>query len=201
MEVLALQDKPTLCDTGAVPEPVSGSCSDGFEALLATVTLAEADPVACGVKVTVNPTLLPGVTVAGREMPLTENSALFDISEVTTTVPPVATSCPVRGLLALTVMLPKAKGLGFTLSAPTDVPVPLSDSVRFGTAALETMSRLPELVPVVVGAKLIPKVKLCPAESVNGSVSPLMVYAEPVIVACDTIMLEPPGFFSVSESN
>ena len=45
--LLAFQDKLTLCETGAVPEPVKDSCSEGLEALLAMVTLAEADPVDC----------------------------------------------------------------------------------------------------------------------------------------------------------
>ncbi len=181
--------------------PVTVSTSDGFDALLAIVTLPEAVPVACGVNVTVKPTLVPGFTVTGNVTPLTINSPLLEPMEVTVTLPPVATSCPVNGELLLTVTLPKLKDVGFTLNVPTDVPVPLSDNVRFGMLAFEVISKLPLFAPVVVGAKVMPKVKLCPAVKVIGRVSPLTVKAVPVTVALEIVTLVPPGFFKVSDNN
>jgi hypothetical protein len=63
------------------------------------------------------------------------------------------------------------------------VPVPLKDNVRFATGAFDVINKLPLAAPVVCGAKLIPNVKLWPAASVNGSVRPLMVKADPVMFA------------------
>ncbi len=45
----------------------------------------------------------------------------------------------------------------------------------------------------------MPNVKLWPAVSVMGSVSPLTVKAAPVTVALEIVTLVPPGFFKVSE--
>ena len=53
--------------------------------------------------------------------------------------------------------------------------------------------------PADCGAKVTPKVKLCPAARVIGRVKPLIVKAPlPVKLACDTVTLAPPELLNVA---
>ena len=68
-----------------------------LDALLAKEAVAEAAPLAPGVKVTVKDTGWLGVTVTGNERPLTENSEALvppTLTEDTDTLAPVAVSVP-----------------------------------------------------------------------------------------------------------
>lgn len=69
-----------------------------LDALLAKEAVAEAPPLAPGVKVTVKDTGWLVVTVTGKERPLTENSEALvppTLTEDTDTLAPVAVSVPV----------------------------------------------------------------------------------------------------------
>src|SRR5271169_1574389 len=96
--VLAFQDKLTLCTGAAVPVPVSDAVLGELEALLANETVAEAAPVAPGVKFTVKDTGWLVVTVTGKDKPVTENSEAFGplkMTEETDMLAPLAVSVPV----------------------------------------------------------------------------------------------------------
>src|SRR5690242_19844894 len=148
VEVLAAYVKSTLCCMAAAPDPVKDSRTVEFDALLATVILAGAAPLDCGVNVTVKSMLLPDAIVAGSEMPLITCSEVLGVIEEAVTLPPVALKLPVRGLFVPTVMLPKLRVAGVTANWPGGVvPVPESDNVRFATGASEVISKLPLLLP------------------------------------------------------
>jgi hypothetical protein len=61
-----------------------------LEALLAKEALAEAVPLACGLKVMVNDELFPTARLKGNEMPLRVNSEVLGVAEATVTAEPVA---------------------------------------------------------------------------------------------------------------
>jgi hypothetical protein len=136
--------------------------------------------------------------VRGRDGPLRSNSVLLAVAEVTVTVPPVAVRVAVRFLLAPTVTLPKAKLLGLTANWPAATPVPERAIERVASDAFETKDMLPLAAPATWGAKLRVKVKLCPAVSVRGVLSPLMLNPAPVSFACVTVRLEPPESVKVA---
>jgi hypothetical protein len=129
-------------------------------ALVTNDTLAEAVPVACGVKVSVNVAACPAGMVNGRAGPLKVNSAVLTDAEVTVTLPPVALSVAVMFLLCPTITLPKPKLVGATPNVPTAMPVP--DKLMAGRVfdALETTETLPAGLPAACGVKLTLKVKL-----------------------------------------
>lgn len=58
---------------------------------------------------------------------------------------------------------------------------------------------VPLAEPAFVGAKVAPKVKLCPATSVKGNVSPLMLNPLPLTFACETVIVVPPVLVRVSD--
>jgi hypothetical protein len=136
--------------------------------------MAEAEPLACGVKVRVNVAVCPAGMVIGSAGPVSVNSALFTEAEVTVTLALVALSVAVMFLLWPTVTLPNPKLVGETPNVPTAAPVP--DKLIAGRVfeALETTETLPVGLPAACGAKLTLKVKLCPALMVKGTVTPLM---------------------------
>lgn len=137
-------------------------------------TIAEAEPLPCGVKVRVKVAVCPAAIVIGSEGPASWNSALFTEAAVTMTLAPVALSVAVIFLLWPTVTLPNPKLVGATPNVPTAVPVP--DNVIAGRLleAFETTEILPLGLPAACGVKLALKVKLWPAFIVNGTVTPLM---------------------------
>ena len=57
-----------------------------MEALLAKLRLADAEPEACGVKVTVNGAEFPAAMVSGSEIPLSANSGLLTLADETVTL-------------------------------------------------------------------------------------------------------------------
>src|SRR5271168_2416330 len=117
--VLACHDKLTLCTGAAVPVPVSDAVLGEIEALLANEAVAEATPVAPGVKFTVKDTGWLVVTVTGNDTPLIENSEALGplkVTEETEMLAPLAVSVPVCVPLVPTVTLPTLTGL--TLNVP-----------------------------------------------------------------------------------
>ena len=110
-------------------------------------TVAEAVPVACGVKVNVKVAVCPAGMVKGSPGPVSWNSALLTDADVTVTLEPVALSVAVMFLLWPTVTLPKPKLVGATPNVPTAVPVP--DKLMAGRVfdAFETTQTLPVGLP------------------------------------------------------
>jgi hypothetical protein len=199
--VLAFQDRLTLCCTAAAPVPVKVWLTVLLEALLPMDSVAEVDPLACGVKVTVKVRLWPAVRVRGRVNPLILNSEVLALADEIVTLDPEALTVAVELLLDPTVTLPKLKLDGLSESCPGEVPVPDKAIVRLDTAALEVSTRLPLALPLAVGAKFTPKVKLWPALRVSGRLNPLTVKAVPVTLEDEIVKLDPPLFVIVCESS
>lgn len=92
--MLAVQARVTLCCGGAVPVPETEAATAGFVALLANVIVADAEPLVCGVNVSVKFALWPALSVAGSVRPLSVNSEFVDDTEVIVTLEPLAVSVP-----------------------------------------------------------------------------------------------------------
>jgi len=114
--VLGFQERLTLCCGGGVPLPVSDTCMVEFVALLAKEAPAEAVPLLCGVKVTLNDADWPDGIVNGSEGPPTANSEVPAEAEDTITLDPVALRVAVMLLLCPTTTLPKLKVAGVIVS-------------------------------------------------------------------------------------
>ena len=168
-------------------------------ALVTKDTVAEAAPLACGVKVKVKVALCPAAIVIGSAGPVSWNSALLTDADVTVTLEPVAVSVAVMFLLWPTITLPNPKLVGETPNVPTAAPVP--DKLIAGRVfeALETTETLPVGVPAACGVKLTLNVKLCPALMVKGTVTPLMPYPVPLTVTCEIVIADPPVLLSISD--
>ena len=163
-----------------MPLPVRDSSTDELEALLAKEALAEAVPLACGLKVMVKSELWPAARLNGNEIPLRVNSEVLGVAEATVTLEPVALSVALKLLVWPTMTLPKSKVPGLTLNWPAAMTLPASEMVRVELEALETTEMLPLVLPAETGARTMPKVKLCPAIKVSGRFNPVMLNAEPV---------------------
>ena len=57
---------------------------------------------------------------------------------------------------------------------------------------------LPEVLPITVGANCTLRLPDCPAGSVSGKVTPLMVKPDPLAPACETVRLALPELVSVT---
>ena len=154
--------------------PVRFSVSGEPGALVTKDTVAEAVPLACGVKVKVKVAVCPAEMVIGSAGPVSWNSALLTEADVTVTLALAALRVAVMFLLWPTVTLPNPKLVGDTPNVPTAAPVP--DKLIAGRVfdALDTTETLPVGVPAACGVKLTLNVKLWPALMVNGTVTPLM---------------------------
>jgi len=181
-DVLAVQERTTLCIGVGVPDPLNESAGE-FEALLTKESVPEAVPVACGVNVTVNCALLPAGIVTGKDSPLRVNSALLMLADVTVTLAPVALSVAGRFALVPTTTLPNAKLAGVVANCPAAVPVPDSAMFKVGFDAFEATARPPLAPPAEDGVKMMLKVMLCPDVRTTGGLSPLTVKAVPVTVS------------------
>jgi len=62
-----------------------------------------------------------------------------------------------------------------------------------------TRERLPLTLPLDFGAKATLKLALCPAARVSGRAGPLRVKPDPVMVAWETVKLDPPELPSTSD--
>jgi hypothetical protein len=85
------QERSTLCCSAAAPLPVKVAAAE-FDALLVNELIAEVLPDICGVNARVNDTLCPAAIVSGKEIPLSENSALVTVAADTLTLDPLALS-------------------------------------------------------------------------------------------------------------
>ena len=131
-----------------------------MEALLAKLRLADAEPEACGAKVTVNGAEFPAAMVTGNESPLSANSGLLKLADDTVTLAPVAVSVPLLAKLVPTVTLPKPRLVGPRASCPGAIPVALKGMARFGLEASDVTEREPLTLTAVAGVKVTLNVKL-----------------------------------------
>ena len=97
-----------------------------------------------------------------------------------------------------TATLPKLIEVGLALRVPPDTPEPLTGIFSVVFEALLRTETLPLSAPVVCGTKVTVKAVVCPVDNVNGSVTPLKLRPVPVVVNCDTVILDPPEFESVT---
>jgi len=95
VDVLAVQDRLTLCWAADVPVPVTEAADGALAALLENEMLPEVAPLAWGANVSVNVALRPAAMVAGSDNPLSANSPLLEVAEETVTLAPLAVSVPV----------------------------------------------------------------------------------------------------------
>lgn len=143
-------------------------------ALLVTLNVPVAAPAVVGLKVMVKGTLWPAGMVTGSESPLTLKTELFVLAAVTLTLAPLAVRVPEPVPLVPTTTLPNPRVVGLMASVPTtEVPVPVSPTVRLGLEAFDEMVTLPDALPVAVGVKVTVNVVSCPAFSATGVVIPL----------------------------
>jgi hypothetical protein len=169
--VLGFQDRVAECCGGAVPVPDSDNARGVFAALLTNVKVADAVPVALGVKFTSNVLLVPDAIVNGNVRPLKEYSLLEEAADDTVTLAPVALKVAVLVALRPTTVLAKLKAVGFAARCPWAVPDPESGTVRLERSV--EIANDPALAPEVTGEKLTLKVALCPALNVRGNVGPV----------------------------
>jgi hypothetical protein len=115
-EVLALQDKFTVCGGAGVPVPVRDSVVVAGWPLLVKLSEALADPATCGLKVTENEVLWPTGIVIGSERPPTLNTELPLFAAVTVTFAPLAVNVPDAVPLLPTTTLPMPRVDGVTVN-------------------------------------------------------------------------------------
>jgi hypothetical protein len=185
---------------GVVPVPDNGMVKVGFDAVEVTVTVPVLAPEEAGVNETLKLVLWPAVSVTGVEIPLTLNpvpvTATCDIEML---VLPVFVRVSDRAWVCAICTLPKLRLVGFAPSAPAATPVPDRGIFKVGFEAVEVMATLPLTAPAAVGVNETLKLVLCPAVSVSGVVMPLRLNPDPLAVAAEIVMLEPPVFVKVSD--
>jgi hypothetical protein len=115
-ELLALQDKLTVCTGAATPVPVAESAVDEGAALLVNVRVALAAPAACGVNVKVNGAFVPAAITAGSDKPLMVKLELLLLAAVTVTLAPLAVRDPEAVPLLPTKTLPAGRVAGDALN-------------------------------------------------------------------------------------
>ncbi len=115
------------------------------EQLPFTVMLPLTAVCVLGEKVTVKTALCPGVSVMGKESPLTVKAALLTEScETVTLLPPGLVSVTDFAWLCPTLTLPKASELGVTVNLPAATALPLTDtSISAAEEALLRMATFP----------------------------------------------------------
>jgi hypothetical protein len=144
--------------------------------LLLNVTFPAAGPgePEGGENFTLNCCFCPAKIVKGRAgRPETEKPLPTGVSPVMVTSAPMAASVPVWDELSVpSGMEPKLKFAGLMLR-----PDPVPDRVTAGGVfeALLVKARVPDAVPGVDGAKLMPKVELLPEVIVSGKLIPLSI--------------------------
>jgi len=115
------------------------------EELPFTVILPLTGADVLGEKVTVKTTLCLGVSVIGKDSPLTVKAALLTEScETVTLLPPELVSVTDFAMLCPTLTLPKASELGVTVNLPAATALPLTDiSISAAEGASLRMATLP----------------------------------------------------------
>src|SRR5208282_1633339 len=113
--------------------------------------------------------------------------------------PPVLVSVSDKLALLPTCTFPKARLLGFAVSAPCVAPVPESGMPKLESEPVEVRLTLPLAVPLAVGEKSTVKDVLWPAVNVKGKDSPLKLNPVPPAEAAEIVRLDPPVLVRVSD--
>jgi hypothetical protein len=196
-ELLAFHDRLTVCFGSEVPVPVRSSTVEDGAALLTKVSVPLADPVACGLKVTVKVVLFPAAIFAGSVIPLNEKCELLLLAELMVTSAPLAVSVPSAVPSAPTATLPRFKVAGLTANfALVVVPVPLRSSTVVEDFALLSKVSVALAAPPDDGWKLTVKGTLLPSSITAGSDKPLSANSELLLLA-DVTVTFPPAAVSV----
>ena len=191
-ELLGFHDKLTVCCGSEVPVPVRSSTVEVGTALLTNVSVPLADPVACGLNVTVKVALFPAGIFAGSVIPLSENRELLLLAELTITSAPLAVSVPSAVPSAPTATLPKFNVVGLTANfALVVVPVPFKFSVVVEDFALLSKVSVALAAPLDVGWKLTVKETLFPSSITAGSDKPLNANSELLLLTEETVTFPP----------
>src|SRR5205807_633615 len=167
-------------------------------ALLMRETLPDTLPVAVGANCTLKVLDCPAARVSGKVSPLMLKPAPVKLpcAMVKLALPELVkvTFCSsvVRrgGLQKLT--------LGGVTESCGCTPVPLRAMVLGELGALLTSERLPDTLPVAVGANCTLKVLDCPGGTVSGNVGPLMLKPAPVTGPCAMVKLALPELVKVT---
>ena len=142
------------CKAEAIPDPLREMLKAGFVALFVSVRLPERLPAEAGVKPTLNDAEPPGATESGKVNPDKLNPVGLKDAWVTLRVPEPGFCTVIVCVLATpTATFPKATLEGITEIIGL-VPVPLTGIVAGELVAVLTTLRLPDTLPVAVGAKL-----------------------------------------------
>ena len=182
-EVLAFQDKFTVCVGAGVPVPVRDSVVVAGCPLLVRLSEALADPAIWGLNVTKNEVLWPTGIVIGSERPPTLNTELPVFAAVTVTFAPLAVNVPDAVPLLPTTTLPRTRVDGVTVKLPAVVvPVPDKAMLNAGFVASDVIVRLPLTPPDDFGAKETSMLALCPAAKLTGTDIPLKLNPAPLTV-------------------
>src|SRR5437870_971490 len=134
----------------------------------------------------------PGGTVSGNVGPLMLKAAPVRLPcAIVILAPPELIKVRFCTPVLPTSTLPKLTLGGVTESCGC-TPVPLRAMVLGELGALLTSERLPDTLPVAVGANCTLKVLDCPGGTVSGNVGPLMLKPAPVTGPCAMVKLALP---------
>lgn len=159
-----------------------------------------AAPAALGVKTAENEALLPALIVIGMPVPLMlnpvpEGEALLIVNVAV----PAFVSVTDRVPALPTDTLPKATLAGLIVSwGSVAVPDPDKAIESGELGALLTIEMPPVALPAAVGENLAVNDVLCPAFSVNGAVSPVMLNPVPDALPAEIATLAVPEFVRVT---
>jgi hypothetical protein len=181
----------------SIPVPLRATLSGELGALLVTVTLPLALPVAVGAKAALNVAFWPALMVSGVVIPLIAKPLPDALAAETTTLAvPEFDSVIVWDPLLPTRTLPKLTLEVLAESCPR-IPVPLRGMASGELGPLLTSEMDPLTVPAEVGANATLNEVLAPAATVVGVERPLMAKPLPDTLACEMVTLADPPFRSV----
>jgi hypothetical protein len=182
------------------PVPERGMLKLESEPVEVTLTLPLAAPLAVGEKSTVKDVLWPAVSVKGKDSPLKLNPVpLAEAAEIVRLDPPVLVRVSDKLKLLPTCTPPKARLVGFAVSAPCVRPVPESGMLKLESEPVEVTLTLPLAAPLAVGEKSTLNDVLWLAANVKGNDSPLKLNPVPLAEAAEIVRLVPPVLVRVSD--
>ena len=177
-----------------VPAPLKVCDATEPATFVANERLALAAPVLFGENLTVNEILCPAFKVSGRVRPLTVNSELVVVMDLTTDEDPFAISVAVLFRLDPTATLPKLKLAGAAETDPAPVPVPVIGMLTRPDFPQATAS-VPEYFVPDAGLKVRPRVRLSPGWRTRGkdgllTAKPLPeMFAEASVIECSPTLV------------
>ncbi len=187
----------------AVPVPLTATAVGALLALLPTVIVALAAPVAVGVNVTLNGTLCPGLILIGKFGPLATNAADEELTdERIAVIPPVFVTLKLWLALLPTVALPRLMFAGLADNTPGccfAVPVALTATVVGALLALLPTVIVALAAPVAVGVNTTVKGTVCPGLMFMGNDGPLATNAADDELTDERIAVIPPVFVTEND--